>query len=216
MDLVEDLLHVALAAGGRNDFTRNFGQPIKTFLAHLGRKDRDGIAGEKFGVECTAAAVVSSGGPYRFMVGRIELSRYKAGNQASERSADLMAAGREPFAGQNDDAGFDSGQCGRNFDEIDITERAAAGLRLVAPGDTEKVQRIQVPEADILQLVLNLVGNQIRIAHLSESRNDNASLTRANNRTLEIVTVHGKIDHIFSPVLYSILRIKNTLSAELL
>ena len=198
--LVEDLFNVGLAAGSRDDFASDVGQPLKAFAAHFRGQDRDGIAGKQFGVERAAAAVVARRGPNRFMIGRIELTSHKTGNEAAKGSADFVASGGEPLAGQNDDACFDARQLLRHFDEVHGAERSAALFGLVMPADAEQIQRIQIPKSDRLQLFLDLIRDQIRIPHLRKGRDDDAFFLCPRDRALQIVTIHGQIDHCSTPI----------------
>ena len=134
------------------------------------------------------------------MVGGIKLAGDQTRNEAAEGRADLVAAGGEPLAGQQDDAGLHAGERLRNLDEVDIAERAALLLGLVAPGDAEQVERIEVPKTDALQAFLDLIGDQGRVAHLRKRRDDDAFFARSVDAALQIVAVDGQIDHFFAPI----------------
>ena len=108
-----------------------------------------------------------------------------------------MAARREPFAGEDDDARLDAGQHGRNFDEVDVAELAAEFLRFIAPADAEQVERVKVPEADVGQLLFDGIRNQIRVTHLGDLRNDDALLARSVDAVLKAFFVFRQVDHVF-------------------
>ena len=196
--LVEDLLDVGFAAGRGDDFAGNVGKPLEAFAAHLGRQDGDGIAGKQLGVEGAAAAVVAGGGPDGLVIGRVKLTGDQTRHETAERSADLVAAGGEPFAGEQDDARLDAGEFVRDLDEVDVAEDAAAFLGLVAPGDAEQVEGVEVPKPHIAEPGLDLIRDQVGIAHLRERRDDDALCTRALHAALQAVTVDGQIDHLLS------------------
>ena len=136
------------------------------------------------------------------MIGGIELTGDQTRNKAAERRADLVAAGREPLAGEQHDAGLDPGQRGRKLDVIHVAVFAVAALfnGIVSPRDAEQVQRVDVPKADAGQLILNLFGDLFGILHLRKGRNDDVLLACARNRALQIVEIHGQIDHLYSPL----------------
>ena len=196
--LVEDLLDVGLAAGRRDDLTCDLGEPIKTFLGHFRRKDRNGIARKQLRVEGAAAAIVAGGGPYGMVIRRIELTGHQTRDKAAERCADLVAAGGEPLAGQKHDARLHAGQRRGQLDVVDVAEFAVSAFfnRVVSPCDAEQVQRVYVPKTDSGQLILDLFGDLGRIFHLRKGRNDDVLLARAFDRTLEILTIHSQIDHV--------------------
>ena len=82
--LVKNLLHVGLAARRGNDLTGNLAQPLKTLFAHLRRENRHAVAGQQFGVERAAPAVVARGGPHRMVVSSVKLARHQPGRQTPE------------------------------------------------------------------------------------------------------------------------------------
>ncbi|MPM52485.1 hypothetical protein SDC9_99244 [bioreactor metagenome] len=131
------------------------------------------------------------------MIGRVKLAGDETRHEATERCANLVAARREPFAGEDDDARLDAGECGRNLDEVHIAKLAALLLRFITPADTEEVQGIDVPKTHVGQLVLNLVGDQVGIAHLRNLRDDNALLTRSVDAVLKAFAVFRQVDHVF-------------------
>ena len=88
-----------------------------------------------------------------------------------------MASCWKPFTNHAYDLCFDTGQFRRNYDVIGLTEQSAAFFRFVSPCNTEKVERIDIPKADILKLLLDNVRNQGRIAQLSDCREDNIVLS---------------------------------------
>ena len=51
-----------------------------------------------------AAAVITCGGPDRFLSRRVKLTGDETGYQTTERRADFMRAGREPLTNQHDNA----------------------------------------------------------------------------------------------------------------
>ena len=196
--LIEYLFYVGLAAGGSDDFAGDLGEPIKAFLAHFGGQYGYAVAGKELGVEGAAAAVVAGRGPNGLIVGSVELSGHEAGYQAAIGSADLMTAGGEPLADHDDDPGLYAGQAGGDLDEVYAAIGAALHSGLVMPGDAEQVQRIYVPQADLFEAFLYLLGNQIRILHLGEGGEYDLVLACDLNVVLELFVVFFEIDH-FTP-----------------
>ena len=109
-----------------------------------------------------------------------------------------MTAGGEPLADHDDNPGLYAGQAGGDLDEVYAAIGAALHSGLVMPGDAEQVQRIYVPQADLFEAFLYLLGNQIRILHLGEGGEYDLVLTCDLNVVLELFVVFFEIDH-FTP-----------------
>ena len=193
--LVEDLLDVGLAARGGDDLTGDGLQPVKAFLGHILRQNGDGVAGQQLGVERAAAAVVAGGGPYSVMIGRVELTGHEARGQAAEGGADLMAAGREPLAGHGKDAARNAGNGGRDLDVVrGLLVQTAGLLGFVVPADAEQVDRVNVPQAGVRQLFLDLLGDQVRVLHLRDGRDDDVVFLGLLDVVRKAFLVDGEID----------------------
>ena len=168
--LVEDLLHVGLAAGGRDDFLGHGLEPVEALLGHAGREDRDGGAGEEAGDVGAAAAVVARGGPDGLLRGGVEAAGDELREEAGEGRADLVGPGGEPLAREAHDARLGSGDGSRELDEVDAAELAARLLGLVVPVDAEEVARMHVPETDGLEVALHRLRDRGGVAHLGVGR----------------------------------------------
>ena len=193
--LVEDLLDVGLAARGGDDLAGDGLQPVKAFLGHILRQNGDGVAGQQLGVERAAAAVVAGGGPYSVMIGGVELAGHKTRSQAAEGSADLMAAGREPLAGHGQNAARNAGNGGRDLNIVrGLLIQAAGFLGLVVPADAEQVDGVNVPQAGVRQLFLDLLGDQIGVLHLGNGRDDDVVFLGLLDVMQQAFFVDGQID----------------------
>jgi len=170
--LVVDFLHVGFAARGGDHLVGHVFQPIESLGAHLLGEDGHGLAAEQPRIEGPAAAVVAGTGPDRLLGGGVELSGDQPGHQAAEGGADLVGASGKPVADQSDDTRVHPGQRRREFHPVAVVEQS--GVRIVFPGDAEKVQRVDVPQSDFFQFVLDGGGNQRRIFHLGQGGNDDA------------------------------------------
>ena len=202
MALVVDFLDVALATRGGDDLAgADLGQPGEALLAHLLRQNGDGIAAHEGAVERTAAAVVAGRRPDGLLRGRVEFAGDQARGEAAIRGADLVRSGREPFADGSDDARLDPGQRRGELDVIDAAVKAAFRLGLVMPVDAEKVGRVDVPQADLFQLVLDAGGDLARVLHLGERRQDNAPFTATLHCFGQdlLVNLHAHCNLLFSP-----------------
>ena len=193
--LVEDFLDVGLAARGGDDLASDGLQPVKAFLGHILRQNGDGVAGQQLGVERAAAAVVAGGGPNSVMIGGVELAGHETRGQAAEGSADLMAAGREPLAGHGQNAARDAGNGGRDLNIVrGLLIQAAGLLGLVVPADAEQVDGVNVPQAGVRQLFLDLLGNQVGVLHLGDGRDDDVVFLGLLDVVGQAFTVDGQID----------------------
>ena len=197
--LVEDLLDVRLGAGCLDDLPGHRLQPLEPFPAHPLREDGDRLAPQKVGVVGAAPAVVAGGGPDRLLGGRVELPCDQAGNQAPEGGTHLVGPGREPLADQRDDAGFGPGELRRPLDVVDASETASVGDRLVVPGDPVQVERVEVPQPDVRQLLPDIGGNQSRIPHLGQCGDAHPALPGVGRHPLKGGPVKGQIDHVWVP-----------------
>ena len=202
--LVEDLLDVGLAAGGGDDLTGDGLQPVKALLGHILGQNGHGLAGQQLGVERAAAAVVAGGGPYSVMIGGVELAGHKTRSQAAEGSADLMAAGREPLAGHGQNAARNAGNGGRDLNIVrGLLVQAAGLLGLVVPADAEQVDGVNVPQAGVRQLFLDLLRDQIGVLHLGDGRDDDVVFLGLLDVVRKAFLVDGQID--FTHVLFLLL-----------
>ena len=193
--LVEDLLHVALAAGGGDDFTGDLAEPVEPLLAHLGGQDRHALAGQELAVESAAPAVVAGGGPDGLVVGGVELAGDETGHQAAVGRAHLVAARGEPLADHADDAGLDAGEGAGELDEVHGAVLAALHDGLVVPGDAEQVQGVHVPKAHVLQSFLHLLRHQLGVLHLLEGGQDDVVLAGDFDVSFQSFRMDGQIDH---------------------
>ena len=198
--LVEDLLHVGLAAGGGDDLGADLMEPVEPLLAHLRRQDGHALGPQQPGVEGAAAAVVAGGGPHGLVLVHVELAGHQPGGQAAEGGAHLVAAGGEPLAHHGDDP---AGHAGEGRGQLDVVghrlEQSAALLGLVLPGDAEQVQGIHVPQAHRLQLLLDLLRDGLRVLHLGDGGDDDVIFLRLAEIVLQAFLVDGQIDHAYLP-----------------
>ena len=202
--LVEDLLDIGLAAGGGDDLAGDGLEPVKALLGHVLRQNRDGVACQQLGVERAAAAVVAGGGPYGMMVGGVELTGHEARGQAAEARADLVAAGGEPLAGHGEDAAFHAGNGGGDLHVVrDLLEQAAGLLGLIVPADAEQVDGIDIPQTRVRQLFLDLPGDEVRVLHLGDGRDDDVVFLGLLDVVRKAFLVDGQID--FTHVLFLLL-----------
>ena len=133
-------------------------------------------------IERPAAAEVARARPDGFVLRRIELAADELGHEAAERGADLVRTGRKELADQADDPRVDAGQRRRKLDPVAVVEQPAAFDRLVLPGDAKQVDRIDIPQADVFEPLLDLLRHRLRIAHLGERRQQNLPLAKALDR----------------------------------
>ena len=188
-------LTLRLAARRLDDLAGHALEPLEALPAHPLGEDGDRLAGQQVGVVGAAAAVVAGRRPHGLLGRRIELTGDQTGNQAAEGGADLVGAGREPLAHEHQDPGIDAGELRRELEVVDPAVLAAVGHGLVVPGDPEQVERIEIPQTDILELCLHLVRDQVRVAHLGEGRNPDVALPSPAHGRVEGGFVHGEIDH---------------------
>ena len=175
-------------------------EPVEPLLTHLGRQDGDALGAQQPGVEGAAAAVVAGGGPNGLVLVDVELAGHQPGSQAAEGGAHLVAAGGEPLAHHGDDAAGHSGQLGRQLDVVGHRLEQSAGLLgLVLPGDAEQVQGIHVPQAHVLQLHLDFLGDSLRVLHLGNGGDDDAVFLGLFNIVFQALLVNGQIDHVVFP-----------------
>ena len=197
--LVEDLLHVRLAAGGGDDLTGDLAEPLEALLAHLGGQNRHAVAGEELAVEGAAAAVVAGGRPDGVVIRRVKLAGDQTRRKAAEGRADLVAAGGEPLARHGDDA---AGYARQARGDLDIVRhglvQAAELLGLVVPVDAEQVQGVDVPQADAGELGLDLLGDEVGVLHLGDGGDDDMVLLGLLDIVLQAGFVDGQINHFFS------------------
>ena len=208
--LVEDLLDVGLAAGGGDDLAGDGAQPLKALLAHLGGEDGHALAGQELGVEGAAPAVVAGGGPDGLVIGGVKLAGDETGGKAAEGGAHLVAAGGEPLAHHGHDA---AGHAGELRGELDVVGHGlietAELLGLILPGDAEEVQGVDVPEADVFQLVLDLAGDGLGVLHLGDGGDDDVVLPGLLDVVLQAGLLDREIDHVssFPPVCLDLMSI---------
>ncbi len=132
------------------------------------------------------------------MIGGVKLAGHKARSQAAERSADLVAARREPLAGHGKDAARHAGQAGGDLDIVrNLLIQTAALLGLVVPGNAEEVHGVNVPQTGLCELVLDLFRNQIGILHLGDGRDDDMVFLGLLDVVLQAFLVDAKINHGF-------------------
>ena len=173
--LVENLLDVALTAGGGDDLPGDLAEPVEALPAHLRGEDGHAVAGEELAVERAAPAVVAGGGPDGVVAGGVELAGDQAGDQAAEGGPHLVAPGGEPLARHGEDAAGHAGEGGGDFHEVGHGLKEAAGLPgLVFPGDAEEIEGVHVPEAHMFQACLDFLRNGLRVFHLGEGGDDDA------------------------------------------
>ena len=198
--LVKDLLDVGLAARRGDDLPGDLAEPLKALLAHLGREDGHAVTGQQLGVEGAAAAVVAGGGPDGVMAGGVKLPGHQAGSQTAKGGAHFMASGGEPLAGHGQNAAGDPGQGGGQLHIVGHSLIAAAEfLGFVLPGDAEEVQRIDVPQSHVFQLVPDGAGNGFRLLHLGDGGNDDIIFAGLFDVSVQTLSADGKVDHIPCP-----------------
>ncbi len=197
--LVENLLDVALGAGGLDDLARHLGQPREPLLAHPFRQNGDRFTGQQIGVISAAATVVAGGGPDRLLRGRVELASDQSRHETAKRRTDFVGSGREPFANQDDDARLGAGQFRRELQVVDATILATAGRWLIVPGNAKQIQRVQIPQTDIIQLVGDALRHQFRLALLLKRRDDDVTFAGALDSMFQGCFIEGQINHVGSP-----------------
>ena len=148
--LVVNLFDVRFAAGRRNHLGADLLEPREPLAAHFLRQDRDGRAAHERRIERPAAAEVARARPDGFLLRRIELTADELRHEAAERRADFVRTGRKEFAHEADDPRIDARQLGRKLDPVAVVEQPAALDRLILPGDAKQVDRIDVPQPDVL------------------------------------------------------------------
>ncbi|MPN21600.1 hypothetical protein SDC9_168980 [bioreactor metagenome] len=129
------------------------------------------------------------------MAGGVELAGNQPGSQAPKRGAHLVAAGGEPLAHHADNPGGHAGERGGQLDKVGAAEKTAAFLGLVLPGDAEEVERIHIPQANALELLLNRGGNGLRVLHLPVGGDDDPVFLCLLDIARQIFPVHGEINH---------------------
>ena len=129
------------------------------------------------------------------VVVRVELAGHKARGKAAEGRADLVAGPGEPPARHGDNAALHAGQLRGDLDIVrHLLEETAGLLGLVLPRDTEEVQRVHVPQADILELFLNLLRNGLRMLHLRDGRNNDVVFLGLLNVVRKAGLIDGQIN----------------------
>ena len=84
-----------------------------------------------------------------------------------------MAARGEPLARHGEDAALDAGQLGRDLNIVrHFLEQATGFLGLVLPRDAEEVERVDIPQANALELFLDLLRDGLGMLHLRDGRNN--------------------------------------------
>ena len=191
--LVEDLLHIGLAAGGGDDLGADLMEPVKPLLAHLRRQDGHALGAQQ-------PAVVAGGGPHGLVPVHVELAGHQTGGQAAEGGAHLVAAGGEPLAHHGHDPAGDAGERRGQLDVVGHRlEQSAALLGLILPGDAEQVQGIHIPEAHGLQPLPDLLRDGLRVLHLGDGGDDDAIFLRLAEIVLQARLVDGQINHTYLP-----------------
>ncbi len=137
--LVVDLLHVALAARGRDDLGTDLAKPREALLGHVLGEDRDRGAAEDRRVERAATAVVPGRGPDGLVLLGVELAADEPRDEAGEGRADLVGARREVLPDEADDPGLHPGDLSRDLEIVDPAEEPR--LVVVLPVDPEEVRR---------------------------------------------------------------------------
>jgi hypothetical protein len=111
------------------------------------------------------------------------------------QTAYFVGAGGKPLAYQSDDASIDTGERPWELQIVDAAKPAALGNRFVLPGDAEKVEGSDIPQADVFQIGLNGVGDQARVLLLFKGRDDDAPLLSALYGPVQAFLVDGQVDH---------------------
>lgn len=106
-----------------------------------------------------------------------------------------------PPAGQwnsrvrGDDASWDPGERGREFECVDCSEISAAQSWLIAPTDAEQIGRRDIPQSDIRQLPAHGQRRCRRPNLLGERRDDETAFAGPRDRAGADVRVDGEIKH---------------------
>ena len=194
--LVEDLLHVGLAAGGCDDLTGDGAQPVETLPAHALGEDGNRVHRQQLGIEGAAPAVVAGGRPDGVICGGVELTCDQTGYQTAVGGSHLMAAGGKPLSHQAHDAGGDAGERGGQLDVIGHVLIEPAGLLgLVFPGDAEEIEGIHVPKPHSLQPIPDDARNGLGVLHLPIGGDNDAVFAGLADVVGQVLMVDGQVDH---------------------
>jgi len=178
--LIEHGLDRALTARGGINLSADGLEPVETLLRHKSRKNSDGGAAKKTAVEGTTTAVVASAGPKSLLACGIEVARDHLLHKRTVRSTYLVGTSGEVTANKHDNTSLSASEERRNLDvvgeSIELTTRL---LRLVLPSDTEKVTRVNIPEANALKFLNNLRRHLLRVHEHIISRKKNTLFSTA-------------------------------------
>ena len=106
-----------------------------------------------------------------------------------------MASCREPFSYHGDYAAGNTGNGTRDLHIVRNADVLSAGfLCLILPGNAEQVQRIDIPQTNILQAFCNLLGRMLRMDHLIDRRNKDLILFCLFNVVLQVLFVDAQIN----------------------
>src|SRR5450756_2101652 len=192
--LVIDLFDIGFGSRSADDLLgSNLTQPVEAFLAHPLRENGDGICSQQGAVEGATAAVVARGRPYGRLPGWVELSGHEPRDEAAECSADLVCAGGKILADDAHNASLDASDGTWEFDIVHVAIQAR--FHVVVPRDAEQVDGIDVPEADTLELGLDLVRNKRRVLLLCEGGDDDVAVLSQFDGFCQNVFVDGHIKY---------------------
>jgi len=112
-----------------------------------------------------------------------------------------MAAGREPLAAHYYYARVYAGKRGGKLDKVHPAETAALHGGFIMPAYPEKVERVNVPQADVFKRLFNVFRYEGRVLHLRKGRYKYVAFLGAVYGVLQPFFVHGKVYHGHSPLL---------------
>src|SRR5690554_100974 len=146
MTLVEDLLHIGLAARCGDDLSSDGLEPIEPLLTHLFGENGNRFTTEQNAVVGSTTAVVTGRWPDSLLGNGIEVSGHQCRGKTRIGGPYLMSASREPFSDECKDPCFGSGDGPGNFHEIDIAECTTFLNPLIFPVDPEQILRVDIPK----------------------------------------------------------------------
>ncbi len=135
------------------------------------------------------------GRPCRLLPAGVERAGHQRRGEAAIGGADLVRARGKPLAHKRYDPGRHSRQGRGKLQGIHVPESAAGFRGLIAPGDTEQVGGVHVPQPDAAQLFLDLLRRPIRLSHLGKGGQGDMPLSALADIAGAGFLVYREADH---------------------
>ncbi len=149
---VIDFFHIGFAAGSKDDLSSDLSQPGKTLFTHpFGQHSHRGTI-QQSGVKGSATAVIPGGWPHRFLGFWIEGTAYQKRQQTTVCCSNFVRPGREILTHQAYNPGSHSTDLRRYFKIVRRSKQPR--FHVVLPCDSEQIERIQIPQSNLFDPVL--------------------------------------------------------------